>query len=180
MRGISRQPGAGAGTRRIGRRRRAEAAARTPWYARQMALWSHVLCPVSERERAAALRGASWRLVPGNTCVRETRRLATRQVTGWELSGLADTVELLVSELVTNSVRHTPGPVRLTLQMHDGRLRCEVEDVAVSNPVRSTVDQDAEGGRGTELLDMLAGDWGCVPTESGKTVWFELDVLHAD
>ncbi|MFJ4893823.1 hypothetical protein ACIP5U_28135 [Streptomyces sp. NPDC088788] len=54
-----------------------------------------------------------------------------------------------------------------------------MEDLAASEPVRSTVDEDAERGRDTELLDMLAGDWGCVPTPSGKTVWFELDVLHA-
>ncbi|MEU8792688.1 ATP-binding protein [Streptomyces sp. NPDC048643] len=57
--------------------------------------------------------------------MRETRRLATRQVAGWHLSGLADTVELLISELVANSVRHTPGPIRLTLEIGDGRLRCE-------------------------------------------------------
>ncbi|NEB32883.1 ATP-binding protein [Streptomyces sp. SID14446] len=160
---------------RRGRRAQSTDVAGTRWHARQAALWSHALRPVSEPGRAPAVRDASWALVPGKTCVRETRRLATRQVAGWQLSGLADTVELLVSELVTNSVRHTPGPVRLTLEMKDGRLRCEVEDVAVSEPVRGAVSEDAEGGRGTELLDVLAGDWGCVPTTTGKTVWFELD-----
>ncbi|MGW6215136.1 ATP-binding protein [Streptomyces sp. NPDC055109] len=160
---------------RRGRRTQSAGTGGTPWHARQLALWSHALRPVSAPGRSAAVRDASWPLVPGNTCVRETRRLATRQVAGWQLGGLADTVELLVSELVTNSVRHTPGPVRLALEMRDGRLRCEVEDVAVSEPVRGAVSADAEGGRGTELLDVLAGDWGCVPTTTGKTVWFELD-----
>ncbi|MFF1520004.1 ATP-binding protein [Streptomyces sp. NPDC058305] len=159
---------------RRGRRAQTTDLAGTPWHARQMALWSHALRPVGAAGRAA-VRDASWPLVPGETCVRQTRRLATRQVAGWHLSGLADTVELLVSELVTNSVRHTPGPVRLTLEIRDGRLRCEVEDVAVTEPVRGGVTEDAEGGRGTELLDMLADDWGCVPTATGKTVWFELD-----
>ncbi|MER7983314.1 ATP-binding protein [Streptomyces sp. NPDC095817] len=164
---------------RRGRRARIAGLAAASWHARQMALWSRALWPVSASGRSAAVRDASWPLVPGETCVRETRRLATRQVAGWRLSDLTDTVELLVSELVTNSVRHTPGPVRLTLEIGGGRLRCEVEDVAVSEPVRGAVSEDAEGGRGTELLDMLAGDWGCVPTATGKTVWFELDA-HSD
>ncbi|MFG2452777.1 ATP-binding protein [Streptomyces sp. NPDC048512] len=112
--------------------------------------------------------------------MRETRKLASQQVTGWELRGLADTVELLVSELITNSVRHTPGPIRLTLQTQNGRLRCEVEDVGFSEPVRSPVAEDAESGRGTELLDILAGAWGCIPTTRGKTVWFELDIPPHD
>jgi hypothetical protein len=40
--------------------------------------------------------------------------------------------------------------------------------------VRNIADLDAEGGRGTELLDLLAAAWGSMLTGTGKTVWFEL------
>ncbi|AGS69567.1 hypothetical protein HGI09_42940 [Streptomyces collinus] len=40
--------------------------------------------------------------------------------------------------------------------------------------MRGAVDLDAEGGRGTELLDLLADAWGSVRTATGKTIWFEL------
>lgn len=87
---------------------------------------------------------------------------------------MADTAELLVSELVTNALRHTRGALRLNLLVREGRLRCEVEDTASASPVRRVVDTDAEDGRGMELLDLLAEVWGGTRTATGKTVWFEL------
>nr|WP_240653985.1 ATP-binding protein [Streptomyces sp. AcE210] len=98
----------------------------------------------------------------------------TTQLSDWNLTETADTAELLVSELVTNALRHTRGPLRLNLQMRIDRLRCEVEDTNSAGPVRRTVDTDAEDGRGMELLDLLADAWGGTRTATGKTVWFEL------
>jgi hypothetical protein len=72
--------------------------------------------------------------------------------------------ELLVSELVTNSLCHTRGPLRLNLQARDSRLRCEVEDTDPTGPVRRVVDAGAEGGRGIDLLDLLAEAWGSTRT----------------
>jgi hypothetical protein len=82
--------------------------------------------------------------------------------------------ELLVSELVTNSLCHTRGPLRLNLQARDSRLRCEVEDTDPTGPVRRVVDAGAEGGRGIDLLDLLAEAWGSTRTATGKTMWFQL------
>ncbi|MCX5083753.1 ATP-binding protein [Streptomyces sp. NBC_00401] len=96
------------------------------------------------------------------------------QLGDWNLEGLADTAELLVSELVTNALRHTRGPLRLNLQVRGSRLRCEVEDTDPTGPVRSVVDADAEGGRGTELLDLLTEAWGSTLTATGKTTWCEM------
>ncbi|GGN88873.1 hypothetical protein GCM10011579_083030 [Streptomyces albiflavescens] len=98
----------------------------------------------------------------------------TRQLGDWGLGDLTDTAELLVSEVVTNSLRHAPGPLRLNLRICDSRLRCEVEDVNDAAPTRRAADVVAEGGRGTELLDLLADAWGSTATATGKTTWFEL------
>ncbi|MER7197479.1 ATP-binding protein [Streptomyces sp. NPDC000188] len=149
----------------------------TSWVARNRALWSRTLEPVRplDRPRARATAwDASWPIPRELTSVRQARRLVTAQLDDWDLEGLADTAELLVSELVTNALRHTRGPLRLNLQVRGSRLRCEVEDTDPAGPVRRVVDTDAEGGRGTELLDLLADAWGSTCTPTGKTTWCEM------
>ncbi|MFC9637526.1 ATP-binding protein [Streptomyces mirabilis] len=152
-------------------------AAFTSWFARHQALWSRTLAPVrpfdAPRGRATDW-DASWPLPRELTSVRRGRRLVTAQLDDWGLQDLADTAELLVSELVTNALCHTRGPLRLNLQVRDSRLRCEVEDTDPTGPVRRVVDADAEGGRGIDLLDLLAEAWGSASTATGKTMWFQL------
>lgn len=152
-------------------------AAPTSWIARSQALWSRSLEPLrpldAPRARATAW-DASWPLPRELTSVRRARRLATAQLGEWGLEDLADTAELLVSELVTNALRHTRGPLRLNLYARGSHLRCEVEDTEPTGPVRRFVDADAEGGRGTELLDLLTETWGSIRTATGKTMWFEI------
>ncbi|MGW2083093.1 ATP-binding protein [Streptomyces sp. NPDC001939] len=151
--------------------------AATSWVARNLALWSRTLEPLRplDRPRARATAwDASWPIARELTSVRQARRLVTAQLGDWELEGLADTAQLLVSELVTNALRHTRGPLRLNLQVRGSRLRCEVEDTDPTGPVRRVVDTDAEGGRGTELLDLLTEAWGSTLTATGKTTWCEV------
>ncbi|MEV7992115.1 ATP-binding protein [Streptomyces sp. NPDC086077] len=147
--------------------------------ARQRALWSRIFAPLrpfdAPRCRASAWE-ASWPLGRELTSVRDARHLVTAQLTTWALDDLADTVELLVSELVTNALRHTRGPLRLNLQLRRSGLVCEVEDTERTGPVRCVVDADSEGGRGTELLDLLADAWGSIRMPTGKTVWFAVHV----
>ncbi|MET8331636.1 ATP-binding protein [Streptomyces sp. NPDC005181] len=153
--------------------------ASSSWFARQLALWSHVmepLRPLSAPRARATARDASWPLAPELISVSRARRLATAQVGEWRLNELADTVELLVSETVTNALCHARGPVRLNLRLCGSHLRCEVEDTNSAAPVRRTACADAEGGRGMELLDLLAEAWGISRTATGKTMWFELPV----
>nr|WP_241841350.1 ATP-binding protein [Streptomyces sp. CB01883] len=153
-----------------------------PWLARQWAIWSRMLAPLqpldAPRGRVTAWE-ASWPLRRDLTSVGRARRLVTTQINDWAVddradNDLADTAELLVSELVTNALRHTRGPLRLNLRWEAGRLLCEVEDTESTDPVRVAADPDAEGGRGAELIDMLADAWGSKRTATGKTVWFEL------
>lgn len=106
--------------------------------------------------------------------MRRARQLVTAQLFDWAVAELGDTAELLVSELVTNALRHTRGPLRLNLRLSGSHLLCEVEDTESAGPVRNVAGPDAEGGRGTELLDLLAHAWGSVRTATGKSVWFAL------
>ncbi|MFE4371335.1 ATP-binding protein [Streptomyces sp. NPDC056835] len=100
-------------------------------------------------------------------------------------SELIATVELAVSELVTNAVRHglclcgcTRGTVSLTLLRTGSRLRVEVADPSRTPPRWPTgiesVDAETEEGRGLLLVTALAADWGdqAGPTR-GKVVWCE-------
>ncbi|MER6074167.1 ATP-binding protein [Streptomyces sp. NPDC001817] len=147
------------------------------WATRQWALWSRALAPVrpldAPRGRATEW-DASWPLPRDTASAGRARRLVTAQLSEWALTDLAETAELLVSEVVTNALRHTRGPLRLNLRVRDARLTCEVEDTESAGPLRRVVDTEAEGGRGTELLDLLADAWGSTETPTGKTIWFEL------
>ncbi|MGW1067536.1 ATP-binding protein [Streptomyces aureus] len=152
-------------------------AAPTSWLARNRALWSRVLEPIrpfdAPRARVTPWE-ASWPLSRELTSARRARRLVTAQLEEWDLEEPAETAELLVSELVTNALRHTRGPLRLNLCLRGDMLVCEVEDTEPVCPVRREPDADAEGGRGTELLDLLAESWGSTCTPTGKTMWFEI------
>lgn len=91
----------------------------------------------------------------------------------------ADTVVLLVSELVTNAVVHTGRPAVLHLSAPgtacDGPVRLEVVDDSSRPPRRRRAAGEDTGGRGLELIDVLADRWGWRREGAGKRVWCELD-----
>lgn len=92
--------------------------------------------------------------------------------------GHVDDVVLIVSELVTNAVRHTAAPsdfLRLILDADDHRTRIEVHDPSRTHPhVHSATSQD-DYGRGVAIVDALCpGSWGVTDTEAGKAVWAEV------
>ena len=85
-------------------------------------------------------------------------------------------VMLLVSELITNSVKYGgEGPVRLEVSASDERIRAEIVDQGVGfEPVERDGDLDRVGGWGLHLVEQLTSQWG---TYEGSThVWFEIDL----
>ncbi|MFI9047554.1 SpoIIE family protein phosphatase [Streptomyces sp. NPDC053427] len=114
-----------------------------------------------------------WSLAPEARSVARARELARDQLTDWGLQELVDTTELLVSELVTNALRHGHGEIRLRLLL-DRTLVCEVWDADLAQPRRRRARDTDEGGRGLQLVGLLSTGWGSRRTPRGKTVWFEL------
>lgn len=116
-------------------------------------------------------------------------RLHARQVLWeWGLSALTETIELVVSELITNAMqasdglvgsrfggRWTPGspPVRLWLTSDGERVVVQVWDGSHNVPQVQDPELGAESGRGLLLVECLSNDWGSYTLErsSGKIVW---------
>jgi anti-sigma regulatory factor (Ser/Thr protein kinase) len=119
-------------------------------------------------------RKASWQLPTTGRAASTARRLTRTRLEEWGMAERIDVAELLVSELVTNALRHAPGPVRLTLSTFGDVLRCEVADAGNAMPQMQAATEEDEGGRGLRLIDSLACCWGGRPTPEGKVVWFEL------
>ena len=94
----------------------------------------------------------------------------------WGLDQLGDSAVLLVSEVVTNGVRHAGTGLRLTLSRPAAdRVRIAVTDWAPRAGVQvREATREAEGGRGLFLVDHLSDGWGSVADDARKTVWFEL------
>jgi len=120
-------------------------------------------------------RVASWDLPTDPAIVASARELAVRQLIGWGLDDLAMTTELVVSELVTNAIRHGTAPVRLRMIRHD-KLICEVSDASNTSPRMGHARTTDEGGRGLFLVAQLTRRWGTRYTQAGKIIWAEQDL----
>jgi anti-sigma regulatory factor (Ser/Thr protein kinase) len=102
--------------------------------------------------------------------VGEIRAAATRALTEWGLEEQAFTTELILSELVTNALRHGSGPVRVRV-IRERELICEVSDEGSTAPRLRQATTFDEGGRGLFLVAQLAERWGTRWTPEGKIIW---------
>ncbi|HEY5837046.1 ATP-binding protein [Streptomyces sp.] len=122
--------------------------------------------------------GGEVRLCSRPESASTARRLARSVVRLWGLSHLSDTVELLVSELVGNAVRHTGARTfGLRMRRRRGWVRVEVRDPSRALPCVLPVRELDTSGRGLFLVDTLSDRWGVDLQPRGKTTWFELRVV---
>jgi anti-sigma regulatory factor (Ser/Thr protein kinase) len=91
-----------------------------------------------------------------------------------------DDAVLMISELVTNAVRHARSQLRIMVSITDHTLRVEVSDDDPTLPVASDPKHHATSGRGLRIVDGLADRWGITPNSAGKVVWFELHLRPPD
>ncbi|MET8681540.1 SpoIIE family protein phosphatase [Streptomyces sp. NPDC004647] len=115
---------------------------------------------------------AVWELEAEPEAVAQARAMAMEQLVKWGLEELSFTTELVVSELVTNAIRHATGPVHLRL-IRDRTLLCEVSDGGHTSPHLRHSASDDEGGRGLFIVAQMVQRWGTRYTQSGKTIWTE-------
>ncbi|WP_165966729.1 ATP-binding protein [Actinomadura sp. 7K507] len=127
------------------------------------------------------------RTVPG-----QVRGLVTSRLAAWGLDGVGDDVELIASELVTNSVQHAPGreEIRVRLTGEPDAVVLEVWDSSDVRPVRklplgvtgeeaapdaAALDTGHDAftrGRGLPIVEALSESWGVTPTAPhGKWLW---------
>ncbi|WP_030176388.1 ATP-binding protein [Streptomyces sp. NRRL S-813] len=122
---------------------------------------------------------AEWTFPAEPGVVRAARAAVRGQLRTWELDSVQDTAALLVSELVTNSLRHASGPIGVRLVRPPGLphvLLVEVSDPLPDPPRERPVRPEDESGRGLQLVASASRRWGTRPDDTGKTVWFELAV----
>ncbi|KUN89891.1 protein phosphatase [Streptomyces bungoensis] len=121
---------------------------------------------------------ARWRIPADPAAVSDARAWATRHLTAWGLDDLLFPTELIVSELVTNAIRHGRPPAELRLIRHHV-LVCEVTDSNTSQPRLRRARTTDEGGRGLFLIAQLAERWGCRHGQNRKTIWSEQPIARA-
>ncbi|MEU6686844.1 ATP-binding protein [Streptomyces sp. NPDC046832] len=122
---------------------------------------------------------ADWTFPAEPGAVRSARQAVRGRLRDWGLDSLADLAALLVSELVTNALRHATGPIGVRLVRRsglDGVLLVEVSDPLPDPPRERAARPEDESGRGLHLVASASRRWGTRPGVTGKTVWFELAV----
>jgi anti-sigma regulatory factor (Ser/Thr protein kinase) len=124
---------------------------------------------------------ATYSLPPDVESARRARELIRLTLQEWGMTEQGYMAELVVSELVTNSLRHgllstqwMPGehPIGLTILRRVPYLMCLVTDPGSEPPVRMDPCAGAEGGRGLQVVESCSVRWGWQPIEgAGKVVW---------
>ncbi|MFJ6013226.1 SpoIIE family protein phosphatase [Streptomyces sp. NPDC092952] len=121
---------------------------------------------------------AVWPVEADPVAVARVRQDAARQLRAWGLEELVFTTELVLSELVTNAIRHAGGPVEVRL-IRAKQLTCEVSDPSATQPRMRRALLTDEGGRGLYLVAQLTTRWGSRYTRRGKTIWAEQPIPDA-
>ncbi|HEX4063481.1 MAG TPA: ATP-binding protein [Streptosporangiaceae bacterium] len=163
------------------------------------------LAPSLPEELASAVQAGA--IVEGRFAIRAlgpemtspglARDFTQQTLHAWALRGLVDDAAVIVSELVTNALRHglrltpdgqpadpaaalngsvpPPGPIEVILLWPAGPLFCVVTDPGTGAPAVAGPDPDAEEGRGLQVVQALAAEWGWgMLNPSRKAVWASL------
>ena len=114
-------------------------------------------------------------LVSRPASAREARDWLTALLAGWGNANTRHNATLLLSEVVTNAVRHgRGGTILVAVTLSPTHLLAQVHDESANPPVRRAAGET--GGWGLGLLDELSTQWGVDQhSEDGKSVWFEID-----
>ncbi|MFJ4467110.1 SpoIIE family protein phosphatase [Streptomyces sp. NPDC089424] len=124
-------------------------------------------------------RVAEWVIPRDPSAVARLRAAAVAKLEEWGLSQLAFSTELVLSELVTNAIRHGSGAIRVRL-LKDQGLTCEVADGSSTSPHLRYAASTDEGGRGLFLVAKITERWGTRYTATGKIIWAQQSLPDAD
>jgi anti-sigma regulatory factor (Ser/Thr protein kinase) len=102
------------------------------------------------------------------------RDVVASQLREWHIESLCEDAAVIVTELVSNAVRHADTDLELRMVHLPDGLRMEVTDGSLAPPMRRPSRGTDEGGRGLQLVDALSTRYGVDPQEHGKCVWVEM------
>lgn len=106
---------------------------------------------------------------------RDARVWAEQILDEWRVKRARDDLLLIVSELVTNSVQHGVGPIKVALELTPPRIKVSVTDDGQGAVRIIPSGAMAEGGRGIRIVDSLAVEWGVEGIhDRQKTVWAQV------
>ncbi|MFE5843968.1 ATP-binding protein [Streptomyces niveus] len=110
------------------------------------------------------------------------RRTVRDQLAEWGMLALSDEVQLAVTELASNVIKHVGEgvPTALVMEPREGVLRVEVHDTSHAVPAVRDPQCGDECGRGLHLLAGMSANWGSAQTATGKAVWCEFAIGGAD
>jgi anti-sigma regulatory factor (Ser/Thr protein kinase) len=127
------------------------------------------------------LQMTAWSLRHDPYAARTAREFTSTALRTWGLEHLIDDTGVVVSELVTNAVRHctrspvhprTAPDIRVILCQTELSVLCAVTDPSDQGPCLREPDYEAEGGRGLQVVQGVSEMWGWAPLETrGKAVW---------
>jgi DNA-binding NarL/FixJ family response regulator len=114
-------------------------------------------------------------ILPGHPAsARAARKVLTAALDGWCGDEVRDAAALLISELVTNGIRHAATDVDVRISLGSRTVRVEIGDRSPVVPVLRSPEPTDIGGRGMRIVDELSLRWGVQARRTGKVVWFEL------
>ncbi|MFJ8048327.1 SpoIIE family protein phosphatase [Streptomyces luteogriseus] len=119
---------------------------------------------------------AEWDVPSDPAAVAPVRAACGVRLRAWGLEEIGFATELILSELITNAIRHGRPPVKIRL-LYDRSLICEVSDASGTSPHLRRAATTDEGGRGLYLVAQFAQRWGTRYTPRGKVIWSE-QLLH--
>ncbi|MGW7728849.1 ATP-binding SpoIIE family protein phosphatase, partial [Streptomyces canus] len=120
-------------------------------------------------------RIAAWEMSADPALVGEVRASAMRWLSDRGLDEAAFAAELILSELITNAIRHGAEPIRVRL-LYGRTLICEVSDASNTAPHLRRAASTDEGGRGLFLVAQLSQSWGTRYLPEGKVIWAECEL----
>ncbi|WP_330337261.1 SpoIIE family protein phosphatase [Streptomyces sp. NBC_00557] len=118
---------------------------------------------------------ADWDVPPDPAAVADMRVAVTEKLGEWGLAELGFATELVLSELVTNAIRHGAEPIHVRL-IRDRTLICEVADGSNTAPHLRYAATTDEGGRGLFLVSQMTERWGVRYSPRGKVIWAEQEL----
>ncbi len=140
--------------------------------------------PSAVEEPDPAVTERAYGLGNDRQSARVAREFALETLRDWGLEDLAFDIELVVSELVTNALRHAVPhlaavwPIKVRMLHHAGHVVCVVHDPSDHVPVITKEDDFAESGRGLHLVEALSVAWGWTLLHRGKVVWAAFSDVH--